>query len=218
MKPLTAQRLADAMGISADAASLWVAHVNTALGMCGCTTPEHVAMWIAQVGHESAGLTRLVESLNYAPEGLLATWPSRFDAATAARLGRHGEQAADQQGIAEIVYGGRLGNVHSGDGWRFRGRGPIQVTGRANYRECGQAIGQDLEQSPEQLELRGTGAASTAWYWRKHKLTSYNGDVIRVTRLINGGTKGLAERQIRYDRALRVLSGTADQLAGILGK
>lgn len=218
MKPLTASRLAAAMGIADEAADLWVMHVNTALGMCGCTTPEHVAMWIAQVGHESAGLTRLVESLNYTPEGLVKTWPTRFDAATAARLGRHGEQAADQQAIAEIVYGGRLGNVHSGDGWRFRGRGPIQATGRANYRECGQVIGQDLEQSPEQLELRGTGAASTAWYWRKHKLTGYNGDVVRVTRLINGGTNGLAERQRRYDNALRVLSGTAEQLAGILGK
>lgn len=215
MKPLTAQRLADAMGISADAASLWVAHVNTALGMCGCNTPEHVAMWIAQVGHESAGLTRLVESLNYTTEGLVATWPMRFTAATAARLGRHGEQAADQQTIAEIAYGGRLGNVHAGDGYRFRGRGPIQVTGRANYRECGQAIGQDLEQEPQLLETRGTGAASTAWYWRKHKLTGYNGDVLRVTWLINGGTNGLTDRKARYDRALRVLSGTAEQLVRI---
>ena len=162
MKPLTPARLADAMGLSADAASLWVSHVNTALEMCGCTTPEHVAMWIAQVGHESAGLTRLVESLNYTPEGLLATWPTRFDTTTAARLGRHGEQAADQQEIAERVYGGRLGNVNWQDGWRFRGRGPIQVTGRANYRECGQAIGHDLEQEPSLLELRSTGAASTA--------------------------------------------------------
>lgn len=207
MKPLSASRLAAAMGISADAASLWVPHVNTALEMCGCTTPERVAMWLAQVGHESSGLTRLVESLNYSPEGLLATWPTRFDAATAARLGRHGEQAADQQEIAERVYGGRLGNVNWLDGWRFRGRGPIQVTGRANYRECGQTISQDLEQEPQLLETRGTGCASTAWYWRKHKLTGYNGDVVRVTRLINGGTKGLAERQSRYDKAMSVLGG-----------
>lgn len=205
MKPLTAQRLADAMGISADAASLWVAHVNTALGMCGCNTPEHVAMWVAQVGHESAGLTRLVESLNYTPNGLMQTWPSRYTESLALNHGR-GTHPADQEAIAELVYGGRLGNVHAGDGFRFRGRGPIQVTGRANYRECGQAIGQDLEQSPEQLELRSIGAASTMWFWRKHKLTGYNGDVLRVTRLINGGTNGLADRQARYDRALRVLS------------
>lgn len=195
------------MGISADAASLWVSHVNTALEMCGCTTPEHVAMWIAQVGHESAGLTRLVESLNYTPEGLVATWPTRFDAAAAARLGRHGEQAADQQEIAERVYGGRLGNVNWLDSWRFRGRGPIQVTGRANYRECGMAIGHDLEQEPSLLELRSTGAASTAWYWGKHRLTGYNGDVLSVTRKINGGTNGIEDRQRRYDKALSVLAG-----------
>lgn len=207
MKPLTASRLAAAMDITDEAAELWVMHVNTALEMCGCTTPEHVAMWLAQVGHESSGLTRLVESLNYSPEGLLATWPTRFDTTTAARLGRHGEQAADQQEIAERVYGGRLGNVNWLDGWRFRGRGPIQVTGRANYRECGMAIGHDLEQEPSLLELRSTGAASTAWYWGKHRLTGYNGDVLSVTRKINGGTNGIEDRQRRYDKALSVLAG-----------
>ncbi len=206
MKPLTPQRLADAMGIGLASAELWVSHVNTALGMCGCTTPEHVAQWIAQIGHESAGMSRLVESLNYTPEGLRNTWPGRFDAETAQKLGRHDSHPADQQEIAEIAYGGRLGNVHAGDGWRFRGRGLIQVTGRANYRECGQAIGADLEQEPSLLEMRGTAAASTAWYWRKHKLTGYNGDVLRVTRLINGGANGLADRQARYDKALSVLA------------
>lgn len=208
MKPLSPQRLADAMGIGLASAELWVAHVNTALGMCGCKTPEHVAMWIAQVGHESAGLTRLVESLNYSPEGLLATWPSRYGPSLARSHGRVGDRPADQKAIALNVYGDRLGNrPGTDDGWTYRGRGPIQVTGRANYRECGQAIGQDLEQDPTQLELRSTGAASTAWYWRKHKLIGYNGDVLRVTRLINGGTNGLADRQARYDKALSVLAG-----------
>ena len=207
MKPLTATRLADAMGIGLASAELWVSHVNTALGMCGCTTPEHVAQWVAQIGHESSGMSRLVESLNYTPEGLRATWPSRFDEATAQRLGRTATKPADQQEIAEIAYGGRLGNVHAGDGHRFRGRGLVMVTGRANYRECGQAIGADLEQEPSLLEMRSTAAASTAWYWRKHRLTGYNGDVLRVTRLINGGTNGLADRQARYDKALSVLAG-----------
>lgn len=206
MKPLTATRLADAMGIGTGAAELWVSHVNTALTLCGCSTVEHVAQWIAQIGHESDNMKRLVESLNYTPEGLRATWPNRFDEATAQRLGRHDNHAADQQEIAEIAYGGRLGNVHAGDGFRFRGRGLVQVTGRANYRECGQYIGQDLEQEPSLLEMRSTAAASTAWYWRKHKLTGYNGDVLRVTRAINGGTHGLADRQARYDKALSVLA------------
>lgn len=207
MKPLTATRLADAMGIGLASAELWVSHVNTALGLCGCTTPEHVAQWIAQVGHESDSMKRLVESLNYTPEGLRNTWPARFNADTAQRLGRVGNRPADQEAIAEIAYGGRLGNVHNGDGHRFRGRGLVQVTGRANYRECGQYIGADLEQEPSLLEMRSTAAASTAWYWRKHKLIGYNGDVLRVTRAINGGTNGLADRQARYDKALSVLVG-----------
>jgi len=204
MKPLTPARLADAMGIGQASAELWVSHVNTALGMCGCTTPEHVAQWIAQIGHESGGMSRLVESLNYTPNGLMQTWPSRYTESLALNHGR-GVHSADQEAIAEHVYGGRLGNVHAGDGYRFRGRGLIQVTGRANYRECGMAIGHDLEQEPSLLELRSTGAASTAWYWRKHRLTGLNGDVLRVTRLINGGTNGLTDRQTRYERALSVL-------------
>lgn len=207
MKPLTAQRLADAMSISEGAAALWVQHVNAALTLCGCTTVEHVSMWIAQVGHESAGLTRLVESLNYSPDGLIATWPSRYTPTLAREHGRVGDKPADQRAIANHVYGGRLGNrPGTDDGYTYRGRGILQVTGRANYRECGQAIGADLEQDPTQLELRSTGAASTAWYWRKHKLTGYGGDVLSVTRKINGGTNGLDDRKRRYDKAIAVLS------------
>lgn len=207
MKPLTEQRLADAMGITESAAGLWVSHVNSALSLCGCSTAEHVAMWIAQVGHESAGLTRLVESLNYTPDGLMATWPTRYTRARAIEHGRTQDKAADQRAIAIHVYGDRLGNRQgTDDGWRYRGRGPIQVTGRANYRECGQVIGVDLESEPSLLELRSTGAASTAWFWRKHKLTGYNGDVLSVTRRINGGTNGIDDRQRRYQRALSVLT------------
>lgn len=207
MKPLTEQRLADAMGITESAAGLWVAHVNSALSLCGCSTAEHVAMWIAQVGHESAGLTRLVESLNYTPDGLMATWPTRYTRARAIEHGRTQDKAADQRAIAIHVYGDRLGNRQgTDDGWRYRGRGPIQVTGRANYRECGQTIGADLEAEPSLLELRSTGAASTAWFWRKHKLTGFGGDVLSVTRRINGGTNGIDDRQRRYQRALSVLA------------
>ncbi len=208
MKELTADRLADAMGINVGAAELWVQHVNTALALCGCTTAEHVAMWIAQVGHESNGLERMVESLNYSPDGLLRIWPARYSQELAQQHGRTATKPADQKAIAMHVYGGRLGNrPGTDDPFVFRGRGPLQVTGRANYRECGQEIGSDLERNPELLELRSTGAASTAWYWRKHKLTGYNGDVLSVTRKINGGTNGLEDRVRRYKRAIGALSG-----------
>lgn len=208
MKPLTEQRLADAMGISSEASAMWLPHVQTALALCKCSTAEHVAMWIAQVGHESANLSRMVESLNYSPEGLMATWPNRYGPSLARSHGRVGNRAADQKAIALNVYGGRLGNIPgTDDGWTYRGRGPIQVTGRANYRECGIAVGIDLERDPSALELRSTGAASTAWYWGKHKLTQYGGDVVAVTRAINGGMNGLAERRARYAKAISVLAG-----------
>ena len=223
---LSADRLAAAMQIELDHAAKWAAHVNAALSLCGCTTVEHVAMWIAQVGHESSGLTRLVESLNYTPEGLMQTWPSRYSVVLANQHGRTPGKPADQAAIANHVYGDRLGNrPNTDDGWTYRGRGPIQVTGRANYRECGQTIGVDLETSPELLEMRGTGAASTAWFWRKHKLTGYGADVERVTRKINGGTNGLDDRIKRYRRAIGVLSSTStvadsttDELRKVLGK
>lgn len=223
MKPLTATRLADAMGLSDEASSLWVAHANTALGLCGCTTPEHVAMWIAQVGHESEGLTHLVENLNYSVDALLSKFGRhRISEEDARKFGRDGSRPANQREIALRIYGGGWGLDNLGnrpgtdDGWNFRARGPIGVTGLANYRECGTVIGVDLVSDPTLLELRATGASSTAWFWRKHRLTQYNGDVLSVTRKINGGTNGLADRQARYDRALRVLSsGTAEQLVRI---
>lgn len=231
MKPLTVSRLAAAMGIADEAAELWVMHVNTAIGLCGCSTVEHVAQWIAQTGHESEGLTHLVESMNYSPERLMVVFGRYYPlsaaeieagekvSALAKQHGRVGKKPADERGIANHVYNGRNGNrPGTDDGWNFRARGPIGVTGLANYRECGTVIGVDLVSDPTLLELRATGASSTAWFWRKHRLTQYNGDVLSVTRKINGGTNGLADRQARYDRALRVLSGTAEQLAGILAK
>ena len=216
MKPLTEQRLSDAMGITESAAGLWVAHVNSALSLCGCSTAEHMAMWIAQVGHESEGLTKLRESLNYSVDALLTKFGRhRIREEDARAFGRiDGKRPANQREIAMRIYGGGWGLDNLGnrpgtdDPIRYIGHGPIQVTGRAYHIACGQAIGVDLESEPSLLELRSTGAASTAWYWRKHKLTGYNGDVLAVTRRINGGTNGIEDRQRRYQRALSVLTRT----------
>lgn len=214
MNPLTEQQLSDAMGISSDAAALWLPHVRTALTLCRCSTPEHVAMWIAQVGHESSGLTRLVESLNYSIDALLTKFGRhRISEVDARAFGRSGSRPADQRQIALRIYGGEWGLKNLGnrpgtdDAAKYIARGPIGVTGRANYLMCGIAIAIDLECDPSALELRSTGAASTAWYWGKHRLTGYNGDVLSVTRKINGGTNGIEDRQRRYDKALSVLAG-----------
>ena len=214
MKPLTPTRLADAMGIGQASAELWVSHVNTALGMCGCSTVEHAAQWVAQVREESAGLSRLRESLDYSVDALLTKFGRhRISEEDARKYGRTASRPANQPAIADCLYGGEWGLKHLGnrpgtdDARRNIGHGPIQVTGRANLLACGTFLGIDLVSDPTQLELRATGAASTAWFWNKHKLTQYGGDVEKVTRAINGGTNGLADRQARYDKALAVLSG-----------
>ena len=120
--------------------------------------PRRVAAWLATLAHESARFTRLVENLNYSAEGLAATWPARYadmtgqPNATAQRIARKPED------IANLTYAGRLGNgsAGSGDGWRYRGRGLIQITGRANYARSGAELGLDLINKPEQIEQHTT--------------------------------------------------------------
>ena len=217
---LTARTLSDAMRIGEQAAELWVDHVNAALKRCGCETREQVAQWIAQVGHESEGLSKLVESMNYSAERLMVVFGRYYPLSAAeigagekvsalARLhGRTSGKPADERAIANHVYNGRNGNrPGTDDGWNYRAHGPIGVTGLSNYRECGDAIDVDLVADPSLLELRATGAASTAWFWRKHDLAQYGGDVLTVTRKINGGTNGIDDRRARYVRALAVLGG-----------
>lgn len=207
---LTSKQLAEAANISTRASELWISPVNKALAACGITTAAQAAMWIAQCGHESGGFVRLVESLNYSPEGLAQTWPSRYAIETVPNLlankhGRSGNKAADQRAIANYVYGGRLGNDGTDDGWNYRGRGLIQITGKANYRECGEWMRLPLVAHPELLEDREAAALSTAWFWQTRGLLSIS-DVTEATRAINGGTNGLADRARRYAKALDVLA------------
>jgi putative chitinase len=166
----------------------------------GIVGTPRVAAFIAQVGHESGQLTRLVENLNYSAEGLMKTWPSRFDFVRATATARNPEQ------IANIVYADRMGNTASGDGWKYRGRGLIQVTGRANYAACGEALGLDLINHPELLEQPQYAAMSAAWLWSANGLNTLAdaGDLTKITQRINGGTNGLADRQALYNKALKV--------------
>lgn len=168
-----------------------------------------IAAFLAQVGHESGQLTRSVENLNYSAERLAAIWPNRF--AAGGRPNARAVQLARQpEAIANAVYGGRLGNgpEQSGDGWRFRGRGLIQTTGRANYRATGQGIGADLEQTPELLEQPRYAALSAAWFWQEHGMNELAdaGQFQAITKRINGGLHGLAERVALWEAAKRVLA------------
>lgn len=170
----------------------------------GIDTPARLAAFLSQVAHESSNLSRLVENLNYSAEGLRGVFPRYFaDPATALDFARQ------PQRIANRVYAARMGNGDeaSGDGWRFRGRGLIQVTGRANYDACGQALGLDLLASPELLEQPGPAARSAAWFWSSRRLNgpADRGDIEAITRAINGGLNGLDDRKAQYAHALAAL-------------
>ncbi len=215
---LSAEVLARAVGMTTAAAQAWVDPLNAAvLRFSLAGTRNRLAMFLAQVGHESAGFARLVENLNYSAQGLATTWPNRFGEKNAAgryiRLpnGRNkpnaqAESIARQpERIANAVYSGRMGNgpVASGDGWKYRGRGLIQLTGKDLYIACGRAIGLDLAFQPHMLERPQWAALSAGWYWSERGLNALAdaGDVRSVTRVVNGGEHGLEDRRQRFARA-----------------
>lgn len=200
--PITEQQLLQILPNAGRQAGVFVSALNTAMNRYGIVGTPRTAAFIAQVGHESGQLARLAENLNYSADGLMKTWPSRFDSVRATAAARNPEQ------IANIVYAGRMGNIAPGDGWKYRGRGLIQITGRANYAACGEELGLDLINQPELLELPQHAAMSAAWFWFTHGLNTLadQGEFVKITRRINGGVNGLADRQALYDKALKVLA------------
>ncbi|WP_317852629.1 glycoside hydrolase family 19 protein [Escherichia coli] len=121
-------------------------------------------------------------------------------------LGRvDGKQVAHQPQIANLVYGDRMGNNSQGDGWKYRGRGLLQITGRENYTKCGTALNLDLISTPELLTQERHAARSAAWYFTLRGCLLYSGDVERVTQIINGGQNGIKDRRERYAKAKTAL-------------
>jgi putative chitinase len=182
----------------------WLTVMIEEMPKWGVDTTSEIASFVAQVAHESNELTRLAENLNYSADRLMQVWPRRFTTLDVARPYAHKPEE-----LANLVYANRLGNGDpaSGDGWRFRGRGPIQITGRTNYRDCGAGIGVDLLAQPELLFQPYHGIRSALWYWKSRGLDRLDDDddVRAETRLINGGEHGLARRQAYFDRCLVVL-------------
>ncbi len=195
----------------------WTAGLNEALREFGIESRLQVAHLLAQLAHESAEFTRLVESLTYtSAERILAVWPTRFwlpspqqPTCPAGKRDARGFVRAPVL-LASYVYAGRNGNGSeaTSDGFRFRGRGPIQITGRSNYARCGQALGLPLIEQPDLLTDPDVGARAAAWYWTDRQIgpLADANDIEAVTRKINGGTHGLDDRRRYLQTAMRVLS------------
>lgn len=165
-------------------------------------TPKRISMFLAQVGHESAGLKARKENLNYSADGLRRVFPKYFRSVNPASYARQPEK------IANRVYASRMGNGDeaSGDGWRYRGRGLIQLTGKSNYKAFAEFMEMDLDQVVAYLETEEGAAMSAGWFWDSRDLNQWadKGDVLTVTKKINGGTNGLAERKEFYEAALEI--------------
>ena len=182
---------------------IWVEAMNTILPKYDIVTPKRLAAFLAQTAHESAGFTAVRENLNYSAKGLMKTWPARFNQATAAAYARQPEK------IANKVYANRMGNGDeaSGDGWRYRGRGLIQTTGKANYVKLAQYIKKTLEETIEYCETVEGAVESACFYWTSNNLNAIAdiGDMAALTRRINGGVIGLADRLDKYKKTLEAL-------------
>lgn len=167
----------------------------------GIDTDTEMASFAAQLAHESVEFTRLEESLNYSVGRLMQVWPRRFPTIEDASL-----YARQPERLANFVYASRLGNGSqaSGDGWYFRGRGPIQITGRRNYTRCALALGQPVDQQPDLLLTPRIGILSACWFWKVNGLDLHDDDLeVRAeTRLVNGGEHGLAQRQAYFDKLI----------------
>lgn len=190
-------------------------------------TPRRLAAFLSQIGHESAGFTVLVENLNYSAGGLAATWGSRFaqkdsagnyilkiDGGRLRRVPNTDAQKLHRQpeAIANRVYSNRLGNGDelTGEGWLYRGRGLIQVTGKTNYQNCSLGLFGDerLLTAPQLLQEWQWAVESATWYWgsRNVNVLADGDDFERVTKAINGGLNGHAQRVELYQQALQLLS------------
>jgi putative chitinase len=182
----------------------WLQPLEDTFAKYDINTPERQAAFIGQCAHESGNFKTLEENLNYKPEALMRVWPSRFpDLATAMKY------AHNPEAIANKVYGGRMGNgpEETGDGWKYHGRGLIQLTGKENYANCGSGIGVDLLSNPNLLNTPEYAALSAGWFWNKKGLNALAdaGDFETMTKRINGGTLGLEDRKAKIAKALSVL-------------
>ncbi len=170
-------------------------------------TPKRMAAFIAQCAHESGGFMVLKENLNYKPASLRKLFPKYFPNDQIAQ--QYCSKPNKQEAIANRIYADRMGNgsESSGDGYRFCGRGLIQLTGRSNYQSFADSLEMKIEDVPEYLATFEGAAQSACWFWETNGLNKFAdaGDILGLTKRINGGTIGLEDRKKHYEHALHVL-------------
>ena len=183
----------------------WLKPLNDVFTKYDINTPQRQAAFIGQCAHESGNFKTVIENLNYSANALFSLWNKRFPNMEIAN-----EYARQPQRIANKVYSDRMGNGDeaSGDGFKYRGRGLIQCTGKSLYKECGDVIGVDLIDNPDLLCEPEYAALSAGWFWATRGLNSYADkmDIEGMTRKINGGLNGLDDRKAHIEKALQVLS------------
>lgn len=166
-------------------------------------TPQRIAAFIAQCSHESGGFTTLKENLNYRAVTLRKVFPKYFTDTSAEAF------AGKQEAIANKVYANRMGNgpEESGDGYRYCGRGLIQLTGKDNYQNFADSVEMAVEDVPDYLGTFEGAVQSACWFWENNNLNQWadKGDIVTLTKKINGGTIGLEDRIKHYQHALEVL-------------
>jgi putative chitinase len=182
----------------------WLEPLKETFEKYGINTEKRQAAFIGQCMHESGGFKLLEENLNYSAKALMATWPSRFPTEEMAN-----QYARNPEKIANKVYGGRMGNADesSGEGWKYRGRGIKQLTGKENYQRCSEALGVDLVENPDLLLDPKYATLSAGWFWNKHNLNDLadKSDIETMTKRINGGLLGLDARKVAIAKAESIL-------------
>lgn len=173
--------------------------LNSMLPEYEINTKERIAAFVSQCAHESGGFRYTSENLNYSAESLMKVFGKYFDGTVRDPV----DYERKPEKIANVVYASRMGNsgIKSGDGWKYRGRGFIQITGKNNYTKFQEDTGIEVLENPDKIQSDVALSLGTAlWYWEKHNLNKFadSGDIVGLTKKINGGTNGLEDRQQKY--------------------
>lgn len=210
---LTTDKLIQILPNSRKVAANFIDPLNEVFAAYAINNAKRQACFIAQIGHESQQLLKTSENLNYGAEGLAATWPNRYSVVVSGKSVPNDlakSIARNPEAIANATYCDRGGNGNraSGDGWRYRGRGLIMLTFRETYRNAGRDLGFDFEGNPDMVAQPLYAVLSAAWFWKKHNLNAYadKDQITLMSKIINGGTNGLEDRKLLWNRGLKVLA------------